>query len=82
MLCLSFSTREAHGTMARPISFRTLYGKVCTYDPCPLVQGDVLVWRDGGHRDSDEGQPGQQRETPPTEVEREEYGVHARHRGC
>ena len=30
-------------------SFRTLYGKICTYDPCPLVQGDVLMWRDGGH---------------------------------
>jgi hypothetical protein len=30
-------------------TFRTLYGKVCTYDPCPLVHGDVLMWRDGGH---------------------------------
>ena len=29
--------------------FRSLYGKICTYDPCPLVQGDVLMWRDGGH---------------------------------
>ncbi len=29
--------------------FRTLYGKICTYDPCPLVQGEVLMWRDGGH---------------------------------
>ena len=29
--------------------FRTLYGKICSYDPCPLVQGDVLMWRDKGH---------------------------------
>ena len=26
-----------------------LYDKVCSYDPCPLVQGDVLMWRDSGH---------------------------------
>jgi len=29
--------------------FRTLYGKICSYDPCPVVHGDVLLWRDGGH---------------------------------
>jgi hypothetical protein len=28
---------------------RSLYGKVCTYDPCPLVQGDVLIYRDRTH---------------------------------
>jgi hypothetical protein len=28
---------------------RTLYGTVCTYDPCPLVQGDVLIYRDRTH---------------------------------
>ena len=30
-------------------AFRTLYSKICTYDPCPLVQGKVLVWRDEDH---------------------------------
>ncbi len=29
--------------------FRTLYGKICTYDPCPLLQGDNLMWRDRHH---------------------------------
>ncbi len=29
--------------------FRTLYGKICSYDPCPLVQGKTLMWRDKGH---------------------------------
>ena len=30
-------------------AFRTLYSKICTYDPCPLVQGKVLMWRDEDH---------------------------------
>jgi hypothetical protein len=29
--------------------FGTLIDEVCTYDPCPLVQGRILMWRDGGH---------------------------------
>ena len=29
--------------------FRTLYGKICSYDPCPVVQGNKLIWRDHGH---------------------------------
>jgi hypothetical protein len=29
--------------------FASLDGQVCTYDPCPLVQGRTLIWRDGGH---------------------------------
>jgi hypothetical protein len=29
--------------------FATLDDQVCTYDPCPLVQGRTLIWRDGGH---------------------------------
>ncbi len=29
--------------------FRTLYGKICSYDPCPVVQGHVLMWRDRSH---------------------------------
>ena len=29
--------------------FGTLHDQVCTYDPCPVVQGRTLMWRDGGH---------------------------------
>jgi hypothetical protein len=29
--------------------YATLHDKICTYDPCPVVQGSVLMWRDGGH---------------------------------
>jgi hypothetical protein len=28
---------------------RSLYGWICTYDPCPLVQGSVFMWRDRSH---------------------------------
>jgi hypothetical protein len=28
---------------------RTLYPKVCSYDPCPLVQGGILIYRDRAH---------------------------------
>ena len=34
---------------ANDADFRTLYGQICSYDPCPVVQGDVLMWRDRGH---------------------------------
>ncbi len=34
---------------ARGASFRTLYGKICSYDPCPVIQGDILMWRDNSH---------------------------------
>lgn len=34
---------------ARGATFRSIYGKVCTYDPCPIIQGRVLMWRDRGH---------------------------------
>jgi hypothetical protein len=34
---------------ARGADFRSIYGKVCTYDPCPVIHGDVLIWRDRGH---------------------------------
>jgi hypothetical protein len=37
------------GAVRSGAAFRTLYGKVCTYDPCPLVQGRVLMWRDASH---------------------------------
>jgi hypothetical protein len=30
-------------------AFGTIYARICTYDPCPLVQGAVLTWRDDGH---------------------------------
>jgi hypothetical protein len=29
--------------------FDTLYDSICPHDPCPLVQGDVLIWRDRSH---------------------------------
>ena len=28
---------------------RSVYRKVCPYDPCPLVQGDLLIYRDKSH---------------------------------
>jgi hypothetical protein len=34
---------------AKGAGFRTLYGKICSYDPCPVVQGHVLMWRDRSH---------------------------------
>jgi hypothetical protein len=37
------------GVVAGGGAFETLYGQVCSYDPCPLVQGHVLVFRDEGH---------------------------------
>ncbi len=30
-------------------SYGTLYDQVCTYDPCPVVHGKVLLWRDSVH---------------------------------
>lgn len=43
--------RRAERAAARPAGAKTrnLNGKICSYDPCPLVQGKVLVWRDHGH---------------------------------
>lgn len=29
--------------------FGTIYDRVCSYDPCPLVQGEILMWRDSSH---------------------------------
>ena len=29
--------------------FDTLFDKICTYDPCPVIQGDVLIFRDSHH---------------------------------
>jgi hypothetical protein len=34
---------------AKGATFRRFYNKVCTYDPCPVIQGDVLMYRDKGH---------------------------------
>jgi hypothetical protein len=34
---------------ARDARYGAVYGKVCSYDPCPLVQGNILVWRDKNH---------------------------------
>ena len=37
------------GAQASGAMFGTLYDSICTYDPCPLIHGDVLVWRDRSH---------------------------------
>ena len=37
------------GTKASGATWGGLYGKICSYDPCPLVQGNILVWRDKSH---------------------------------
>ena len=37
------------GATAAGGAYGTLHDKICSYDPCPLVQGKVLVWRDGVH---------------------------------
>ena len=37
---------------ARGQEYGTLYGKICPYDPCPVVQGNTLVWRSKGHLSS------------------------------
>ena len=30
-------------------TFRRFFNKICTYDPCPVIQGDVMIYRDKGH---------------------------------
>ncbi len=37
-------TTEAGGGV-----YRTLKDRICPYEPCPLVQGDVLIYKDKGH---------------------------------
>lgn len=34
---------------ARGHEFATVHGKICPYDPCPVVQGRTLIWRSKGH---------------------------------
>jgi hypothetical protein len=29
--------------------FDSLFDKICSYDPCPIIQGDVLMYRDSHH---------------------------------
>ena len=41
------AVREA--ARASGARYRGLRGKICSYKPCPLVQGSVLVYRDKGH---------------------------------
>lgn len=38
--------QAASGSRAR---FDSLFDRICAYDPCPVIQGDVLMWRDGSH---------------------------------
>ncbi len=37
------------GARAKGASFRTLYAKICSYEPCPVVQGNLMMWRDQTH---------------------------------
>lgn len=37
------AVREGGGT------YRTLEDRICPYRPCPLVQGDILIYKDKGH---------------------------------
>lgn len=30
-------------------TYRTLQDRICPYQPCPLVQGDILIYKDKGH---------------------------------
>jgi hypothetical protein len=39
--------REA--ALAAGARFGSLYDSICPYDPCPLVHGDVLLWRNRSH---------------------------------
>jgi hypothetical protein len=41
---LDRSVATAAGAM-----FGSLNPKICSYDPCPVVQGRILIWRDQGH---------------------------------
>ncbi len=48
------SARKAETALRRGVTmagarFVPLYDQVCTYDPCPLVHGETLLWRDDAH---------------------------------
>jgi hypothetical protein len=46
----SFARRvERVAAKAAGAQTRNLNDKICSYDPCPLVQGNVMMWRDHGH---------------------------------
>jgi hypothetical protein len=34
---------------AKGARFRRFHDKACSYDPCPVIQGDILMYRDRGH---------------------------------
>ena len=37
------------GATAGGGAYASLHGRICTYDPCPVVHGNVLLWRNGVH---------------------------------
>jgi hypothetical protein len=45
----SMEVAQRAATSEQGQHFDTLYHTICPYDPCPLVQGDVLIWRDKSH---------------------------------
>ncbi|MFN8622189.1 MAG: SGNH hydrolase domain-containing protein [Chloroflexota bacterium] len=40
---------EAGAVEGLGVRFRSPYALVCPYDPCPVVNGDILMWRDDHH---------------------------------
>jgi hypothetical protein len=50
-VALASVVRKAERAAARDYGAKTLNlnDKICTYDPCPLVHGNILLWRDHAH---------------------------------
>ena len=46
---LPIDDAERSAAEALGAAFRSLNGWVCPYDPCPVVIGDVLLWRNADH---------------------------------
>ncbi|MEX1296479.1 MAG: SGNH hydrolase domain-containing protein [Candidatus Limnocylindrales bacterium] len=42
-------TAIRRGVRAGGGTYRTLEDRICPYQPCPLVQGDILIYKDKGH---------------------------------
>jgi len=39
----------AAAAAANGATFRPINGQICTYDPCPLVHHNILIYRNSGH---------------------------------
>jgi hypothetical protein len=40
---------ERAGASAQGATFASMNGRICPYDPCPLIVNELLVWRDTDH---------------------------------